>query len=134
MRRIRTCLFWTHLLAGFAGGLVILVMSATGLLLAFKPQIQAFVERDVRMVRPNDMPRRPLADVLAAAASARPEAMTQSVTVSREPGVATVVAFRGGERLFVDPYSARVVGAGSMAADRVFQEITGWHRYLGAGA
>ena len=50
MKRLRTVLFWLHLLSGVTAGAVILVMSATGVILALKPQIQNWIERDVRYV------------------------------------------------------------------------------------
>ena len=52
MKRLRSLLFWCHLTAGVVAGLVILIMSATGALLAFKPQIQRLVDREVRVVQP----------------------------------------------------------------------------------
>ena len=50
-------LFWTHLTAGVLAGIVILVMSFTGVVLALKPQIQNWIERDVRYVTPQATPR-----------------------------------------------------------------------------
>jgi uncharacterized iron-regulated membrane protein len=44
-KRARTLLFWCHLPAGVLGGVVILVMSATGALLALKPQILNRIDR-----------------------------------------------------------------------------------------
>ena len=52
MKQLRTALFWLHLLCGVVAGLVILVMSGTGVILALKPQIQDWIERDVRYVTP----------------------------------------------------------------------------------
>ena len=59
MKRLRSLLFWIHLATGVVAGLVILIMSVTGALLALKPQIQRFVDRGVRLVRPPqpDAPR-----------------------------------------------------------------------------
>ncbi|MEY4489932.1 MAG: hypothetical protein RIQ79_2440 [Verrucomicrobiota bacterium] len=48
----RKVFFWLHLIAGLAAGLVILVMSATGVALAFEDEIVAWAERDVRRVEP----------------------------------------------------------------------------------
>ena len=56
MQRIRAVLFWIHLSAGVLGGLVIFVMSFTGVVLALKPQILAFVDRDVRRLPPGSSP------------------------------------------------------------------------------
>ena len=63
---------WLHLAAGAAAGLVILVMSVTGAVLAFKPQILNQVDRKVRVVEPAATPRLPLSQILAAAQAVRP--------------------------------------------------------------
>ena len=57
MKTFRTILFWAHLTAGLTAGLVIFVMSITGVVLALKPQILNLIERDVRFVAPQDTPR-----------------------------------------------------------------------------
>ena len=57
MKLFRSILFWTHLTAGVLGGIVILVMSFTGVVLALKPQIQNWIERDVRFVAPKPSPQ-----------------------------------------------------------------------------
>lgn len=49
---MRAFLFWTHLLVGVTAGALILFMSATGVLLAFEPQITEWLERDRRVVTP----------------------------------------------------------------------------------
>jgi uncharacterized iron-regulated membrane protein len=48
MTRLRPVLFWMHFTAGAIAGGVVMVMSTTGVLLAFKPQVVAFVDRGVR--------------------------------------------------------------------------------------
>ena len=52
MKRFRKLLFWLHLFAGVTAGAVILIMSGTGVILALKPQIQNWIDRDVRYVTP----------------------------------------------------------------------------------
>ena len=42
---IRPVLFWTHLIAGVSAGVVILVMSVTGVLLTYEKQMVALAER-----------------------------------------------------------------------------------------
>lgn len=52
MKRFRKFIFWCHLTAGVISGLVILIMSVTGALLAFQPQIERFADRDARTMQP----------------------------------------------------------------------------------
>ena len=44
----RRVLFWIHLTAGWVAGLIILVMSVTGVLLAYKRQIVNWADRGFR--------------------------------------------------------------------------------------
>lgn len=129
---VRPLLFWSHLVVGAVAGLVILVMSVTGALLAFQPQILRFIDRDVRTVSvPAD--QAPLAPqvLLAHVAEARPDLHPSSLTVSHNAEDAvSVVADR--TTLYVDPYTGQVLGSPSTSAPQVFRSIENWHRWLGA--
>src|SRR5207342_1318780 len=93
MKPSRTFLFWLHLAAGVAAGLVILVMSATGAILAFKPQILNQVDRKVRFVEPTGTPRLPPSQVLAAAQAIRPGSPPATLVLDRDPSASAVVGF-----------------------------------------
>ena len=43
-------IFWSHLLAGTVGGVVIFIMSATGFVVMYERQLVEYAERDVRQV------------------------------------------------------------------------------------
>ena len=64
---MRSLLFWGHLCAGVAAGVIILVMSCTGAVLALKPQILNWIERDVRFVEPAGTSRLPASALIDAA-------------------------------------------------------------------
>ena len=89
MKPLRSILFWLHLAAGVAAGVIILVMSATGALLALKPQILNAVEKDVRFVTPPVAGSRlGLAALLASVQRARPDARPATVTLQADPAAA----------------------------------------------
>src|SRR5262245_42732764 len=113
MKRVRSLLFWLHLAAGVFGGVVILVMSATGAVLALKPQILNYVERDVRFVAPRDGDRLPASRLIAAARTRRPDAAPASLAIDRDPAAAAAVSFGRDATVYVDPYSGDVLGVGS---------------------
>ena len=92
MKLFRSMLFWTHLAAGVLGGAVILVMSFTGVVLALKPQIQNWIERDVRYVTPQTSQRLSPLQLLTAVKTARPETSPQSLNLSRDPALAATVS------------------------------------------
>lgn len=127
----RRILFWTHLALGVAAGAAILVMSATGVLLAFERQALQLVEADQRTVGvPPSAPKRPLAelfDTATASAGARPS----GVILRPEPAASVEFAFGREGLLYVDPYTGTVLGEGSKAARVFFGDVERWHRTLG---
>ncbi|HZF27789.1 MAG TPA: PepSY domain-containing protein [Gammaproteobacteria bacterium] len=80
----RKTVFWIHLTCGVTAGLVVLMMSATGVLLTYERQILAWVERSHYADPAPGAPRRPLAALLDAAKLYRPD-----LTLRRSPCAAT---------------------------------------------
>jgi len=110
-------------------------MSGTGATLAMKPQILNVIERDVRFVTPQDTPRVGASTMLAAAKAARPEAAPVTIAIDRDPSAAAAVGFGpNAPAMYVDPYTGRVLGEGSMTAQTFFRTIENWHRWLGVEA
>jgi uncharacterized iron-regulated membrane protein len=129
---MRKVFFWIHLTAGVVAGLVILVMSVTGALLALEPQVTRFAERAQRTVVPPS-PRAERLGPEALAASVlrfRPEARPSAVTLDADPAAVAVVAIGREGVLHLDPYTGRVLGAGSRGTRAFFRSVTDWHRWL----
>jgi uncharacterized iron-regulated membrane protein len=131
MQRIRKVLFWIHLAAGVSTGVIILVMSFTGVVLALKPQILAWSERQVRTVTPQDQPRLGPQALLRAASQGRPDAAPVSLAINRDPAAAAAVGLGRDGTVYVDPYNGTVLGTGSVRLNQFFQTMTNWHRWLG---
>jgi uncharacterized iron-regulated membrane protein len=130
MKRFRTVLFWIHLACGVVAGVVILIMSFTGAVLAFKPQIVALVERDVRTVRPPaDGVRLGMGEMLARVRAEHPGAPA-SITLDANPSSSVAVSYGRDETVYVDPYSGRVLGSGSAGTQAFFRSVEDWHRWL----
>lgn len=133
MKRLRSLLFWTHLLAGTAAGVVILIMSATGAVLALKPQILKAIDRDVRTVAANGRTPVAVSHVLATARASLPGEAVTSIAVDRDPSAA--VALTAGTRtIYSDPYTASVLGAASPGPVAFFRSVENWHRWLAVPA
>ena len=134
MRSLRIVLFWIHLAAGVTAGLSILVMSATGALLALKPQILEAIDGKYRSAPPLDSARATsLSAVVRGTRQARPEATPTALTLQAEPG-RSATATVGRDTLYLDPRDGRLVGTGSARAQAFFRTIEDWHRWLGVGA
>ncbi len=131
MAAVRALLFWFHLVAGVLGGLLILIMSATGVLLAFQPQILEWLERDQRrIVAPAGGQRLAPSALLAAGTQGRTGSEQGTLTLSRDPNLSAVVSFgREGIR-YVNPYTGALLGEGAGRARAWFQWLIEFHRWL----
>ncbi|WP_257457609.1 PepSY-associated TM helix domain-containing protein [Archangium lipolyticum] len=133
-RTFRNILFWLHLVSGVIAGVVIAIMSFTGAAIAFKPQILAWAESEVRRVQPPtpDAPRLPVDELVARVRAARPEAQPSGVTVYPEPGSTVMVSLGRTGVAYVNPYSGEVLPAGDGGWRGFFHVMEEWHRWLGA--
>ena len=71
MNLLHKLIFWSHLLAGVVAGLVIFIMSLTGVILMYESQITEYIERDARRVIPSADGKRLRYDDLIGRASCR---------------------------------------------------------------
>jgi uncharacterized iron-regulated membrane protein len=129
---MRGFIFWTHLALGVAAGLIILVMSVTGVCLAFETQLTGWAERDLRSVTPPaaNAPRLGLDELLAKVRAENPAATPGAVTLNAAPAASVLVNWGGEEVAYVNPYTGEILGHGSRVRGWL-QKIEGWHRWLG---
>jgi len=134
MKRFRKVLFWCHLAAGVTAGLIILIMSVTGALLAFEPQIERYAERHVRTVQPPgpEAQRLDMQTLFAKTREARPDLKPTGFTLSSDPTAAAAFALGRDGVLYVNPYTGDVTGEGAKGVRGFFQWVTDWHRWLGS--
>lgn len=127
---LRKLFFWLHLTAGVVAGIVIALMSVTGVLLAFERQAIAFAERDLR-VTAAEAARAPLplSRIVGAAAGAA-GAAPSNVIVRADRLAPVTVAFGREKTLFVNPYTAAVLGEGASRVRGFFEANRSLHRWL----
>jgi len=112
-RRIRQLYIW-HKWAGLLTGLFVGVLSASGAVAVFKPEIDRLVTPALR-VRPGAQ-KVALDEALAAVKRAYPGAEVGGAQFPARPDTAyTILAQQGGasREIFVDPYTGQVTGARS---------------------
>jgi len=142
---VRTVLFWAHLTAGVICGSVVFIMSFTGAAISLQPQILAWAERDLRIVRPPRDGAQWLgpAAIVENVRRRRPGAIVTGV--SREYGAeqAAAVTIAASETaaggapaqqttVYVDPYTGTILGQADATTPwrRFFRSATDWHRWL----
>ena len=128
--QFRKLLFWLHLILGCLGGLVILTMSFTGVLLTYERQILARVERGAFPVTPGAL-RLPLEGLLTRVAEQRGPLPASATVVVRSDSASPVELNLGKEgSAFIDPYTGLIMGSPDRQWRGFFQKVTAIHRWL----
>lgn len=126
--RMKRIIFWSHLVVGVAAGLVILLLSATGVLLTYERQIIAWAEG--RAVNPQ-AGQTPLdADAIVAAALRNGAAPGHRVTFAAEADAPIVVTTGRRARFLLDPYAGTVLTGSGERTTAFFRAVTELHRWL----
>lgn len=129
---LRALFFWSHLGIGLSAGLLILLMSVTGVLLGFERQMIAWIDGAPRVAR-SAAEALPLA-VLAQRASPSPDEIA-SLVVRRDPTQPVTIRLRdrNAPALQLDPYRGEIVKAsGQGKGQEFFSALRRWHRWVGA--
>jgi len=129
---LRKLIFWLHLSAGVAAGLVILVMAVTGALLTYEKLIIAWADRTTEARPPTPQSDRMDPDALLANLQlAVPGVVVSGLTISSVHGVPLLVA-TDGPMLAVNAYTGSLIGEASPRTRWTFRQVTALHRWLGA--
>lgn len=134
MKRFRKIIFWCHLPVGVIGGVVILIMCVTGVLLMYEKQITLWADTHTYKTAPPSADARhlPVATMIENARNSRGTAPA-SITLRSDRSAPAEIGFgRETTPLFVNPYTGNVLGEGSQRVRSFFRTTTDWHRWLGA--
>jgi uncharacterized iron-regulated membrane protein len=144
--KLRTVIFWPHLIAGITAGVVILMMSITGVLLTYERQMIAWGDSSFRSVVPAAGARRlPVEALLARIGADRPELSITAVTVAAAPDAPVMLTAaapagqqggqqpgaQGGQQIvYADAYTGTILGTAPPGMRRFMSETRAWHRWL----
>lgn len=130
--RLRKIIFWLHLTAGLVAGSVVLVMSVTGVLLAFERQLTEWADRDLRVIPPEaGASRLSVSALLAGVRVTEPDAMPSGLTLRSDPEAPAAINLGRERTVFVNPYTGAILSEGSKRARDFFRSVTNVHRWLG---
>jgi uncharacterized iron-regulated membrane protein len=138
MKPFRTVLFWMHLAAGAVAGVVILIMSVTGVALTYEKQMLESADRRAWAASASGPAESPSAatfplspeTLLARVREAQPGAVPIGVTLRADRTAPATLLLDGNKSLLVDPFSGRIIGEPPAALRSFFRTMTVWHRYL----
>lgn len=126
----RQTIFWTHLVCGLAAGIVVFMMSLTGVILMYERQINEWAAEKHYVPAAQQGERLPLEQLLAIQRAAQPDAMPTTLVITNDPGAP--VALRAGRAggASLNPYTGAPMESGSPGLDAFFNAVTGWHRWF----
>ena len=133
MKSLRKIVFWLHLGTGLGAALVVVIMSATGVLLTYQKQVTAWADRRAVNAAPPTINTRQLgADELIARVTKTANATPTSLTLRSRLDAPAEVQFGRDRRALVNAYSGQLLGEGSTTTRAFFRSVTAWHRTLAA--
>jgi uncharacterized iron-regulated membrane protein len=133
MKMVRNVVFWLHLALGCAAGLVILIMSLTGVLLAFERQINGWVDAPAVLQGQSESAEKTSLDSVVASLKFKGQGTPDQLVLHNDPS-APLEARYGRERtLFLNPWTAEVIGQPSQRTRAFFSAVERFHRSLGLG-
>jgi uncharacterized iron-regulated membrane protein len=131
--RLRRIFFWIHLGVGLLVSLFFLVMCATGVALAFRPQLERHLNHWGVSSRPPIPGAQPLPiETLIEHVRENAGGFPQSVTVYPDAH-ATVDVYLGRDdgTVYVDAYTGAIIGRPSKAIFAFFAGLMDWHTAMG---
>jgi uncharacterized iron-regulated membrane protein len=131
IRQLRTGLFWIHFCLGVAGGLFILNMAISGILISYERQILDFAEQAQRQVKTPGPQPLDIETLINRVRQSYPDKRLNGIVVYSDPAASVQFSLgRNDEVLYVDGYTGGVLGQGHQALRDFFRLVTGWHRWL----
>ena len=131
--RFRKTVFWIHLVSGLMAGVVVAIMSATGIAIAFEHEILEWLDRDVRRAGSAlaDRPRLMVEEIGVRLRESHPSFKPTQVIVPKDTTLA--YEYYAGRELafYVDPRSGEASPPRSTNAHHFLHKLEDWHRWLG---
>ncbi len=126
---LRKSIFWLHLACGVSAGLVVLMMSVTGVILTYERQVQVWEDRSY-YAEPEAGQQRLSADALIAASRNLDGFEPTSLMLSSDPTAPAVLRESRGPNQYLNPYDGRAYTPHSDSWSAFFSAVRGWHRWF----
>jgi uncharacterized iron-regulated membrane protein len=129
--KLRTLIFWPHLIAGVVAGVIVLIMSVTGVLLTYERQLIAMSDSHLRSTPPGQTSERlPIETLVESLRFQRPDLQPTAVTVGSGSDATAVFTVGQQRTVHLDVYSGAVLGDGTRGTREFMSDLRAWHRWL----
>lgn len=126
---LRKIIFWAHLVAGVAAGLVILMMSFTGVLITY--EYQMIENADMEMLALSSRDDEPLAlEQIISSAGKELDKEISGVVVRNVDNAPYQVSYDRRGATYVDQYTGELLGSGNQGVRNILGPIRSWHRWF----
>jgi uncharacterized iron-regulated membrane protein len=127
----RKILFWMHLSCGVVAGLLILLMSATGVLLTYERQMIESAGRANHVAAPAGHGRLDVDSLAEAARAAAPGNDRLSLVIDANPGAPVSVSAGRSTAALLNPYTGEVIEDAATGTRGFMSTMRSWHRWMG---
>jgi uncharacterized iron-regulated membrane protein len=127
---LRKVFFWMHLCAGSTAGLVVLIMSVTGVLLAYERQINAWADSGFWHPAPSAIAVHLPVETLLSASKEKVNATPTALTLKSDREAPAALEIGRQRMVYLNPYTGEVLGEGAQGTRVFFQQVEQWHRFL----
>jgi len=129
--KFRNVIFWLHLVSGIFTGIIVLIMSVTGVALTYQKQMTSWADKRMYRIQaaPNAAPL-PASALIESFRRANPTVSPISLSLSSDPAMPATLTVPPNAATFMNPYTGEVLGEGSQTIRKFFRTMTDWHRWL----
>lgn len=125
---IRKLIYWPHLICGVLAGILILIMSVTGVLLTYERQIIAWAETTYEIPAPVGQGTLPIDEIIIKNNDVFGEAPMRSIKINNNANAPVVV--RSSDYFYINRYTGELLGNGPTGVKSFFSEMRSLHRWL----
>ena len=126
----RKVFFWSHLVSGVLAGLVILMMSVTGVLLTYERQILAWAEQSDFLSDIQGQERLTVDQLFFIAKTEYPDSSPTSIVITNDPGAPVTFSAGRSGGFSLNPLTGEAMETGSESLEHFFSTVTGIHRWF----
>ncbi len=128
MGGVRKTIFWIHLGIGLLAGALVMLMSITGVLLAFERQITEMADGFNPTLPANSSPLGPESLLEKVRGLQQPPS---AIGFERDPSKPLFYQYGKDRTVFADPRTGESLGSGNVTVRGFFKSVLSWHRWLG---